>query len=74
MPDLALSLFRERRAPPPVLVSQVRAGFAELARQLAGQLAPGPDAAAALRALHVAYLQAVAALPEADPGETTASR
>lgn len=63
VPDLAASLFRERPPPDLALASQVRTGFAELAGDLAAVLAPGPDAAAALRALHVAYLQALAALP-----------
>lgn len=66
MPDLALSLFRERQRPDPSLETRVRTGFGELAKELAVLMTPGPDAAAALRALHVAYLQAVAALPEAE--------
>lgn len=67
VPDLALSLFRERRAPAPALASQVRTWFAELAPRLAAAMTSGPDAAAALRALHVAYLQVLAALPETSP-------
>lgn len=64
VPELASSLFRERPTPTSALVTKVRLGFGELAQQLAELMAPGPDAAAALRTFHVAYLQTLAALPE----------
>jgi hypothetical protein len=62
--DLAIALFRPRTLPDPVLSSEVRTAFAALAERLSQIMTPGPDAAAALRALHVAYLQARAALPD----------